>query len=81
MPALLLIVAVDRADLPERLPDDDSEIAFTARSDFSRLSPPAHVIDPDVPAVERMSREQKSVASSRLAELSSQKQPERDSDN
>ncbi|WP_064697164.1 Fic/DOC family protein [Rhizobium aegyptiacum] len=31
------IVAVDRADLPERLPDDDAEISFTARSDFFRL--------------------------------------------
>jgi cell filamentation protein len=32
------IVAVDRADLPDRLPDDEAEITFTARSDFSRLS-------------------------------------------
>ncbi len=74
------IVAVDRADLPERLPDDDSEITFTARSDFSRLLRPDQVRNADVPAVERMSPEQKSTASSRLTELSSQKQPERDSD-
>jgi cell filamentation protein len=31
------IIAVDRADLPERLPDDNTEVSFTARSDFSRL--------------------------------------------
>ncbi|TIS88473.1 Fic family protein [Mesorhizobium sp.] len=31
------VVAVDRADLPERLPDDEAEIAFIASSDFSRL--------------------------------------------
>ncbi|RWB92748.1 MAG: hypothetical protein EOQ56_36940 [Mesorhizobium sp.] len=31
------IIAVDRTDLPERLPDDEAEITFTARSDFSRL--------------------------------------------
>lgn len=31
------IVAVDRADLPERLPSDDEEIKFTARSDFKTL--------------------------------------------
>nr|WP_209606248.1 Fic/DOC family protein [Sinorhizobium kostiense] len=30
------IVVADRADLPERLPDDE-EITFTARSDFSRV--------------------------------------------
>ncbi|AGA08735.1 hypothetical protein C770_GR4pB266 (plasmid) [Sinorhizobium meliloti GR4] len=30
------IVVADRTDLPERLPDDE-EIAFTARSDFSRV--------------------------------------------
>jgi len=75
------IVAVDRADLPERLPDDDSEITFTARSDFSRLSRPDQVRNADNPAVERMSPEQKIAADpSRLAELSAQKQPERDSD-
>jgi len=74
------IVAVDRADLPKRLPDDDTEITFTARSDFSRLSRPDQVRNADDPAVERMSPEQKSTASSRLSELSSQKQSERDSD-
>jgi cell filamentation protein len=31
------IIAVDRADLPERLPDDNTEVSFTARSDLSRL--------------------------------------------
>jgi cell filamentation protein len=31
------IIAVDRADLPERLPDENTEVSFTARSDFSRL--------------------------------------------
>ncbi|WP_042778999.1 Fic/DOC family protein, partial [Sinorhizobium fredii] len=30
------IVVADRADLPERLPDDN-DVTFTARSDFSRL--------------------------------------------
>ncbi|RWK76118.1 MAG: cell filamentation protein Fic [Mesorhizobium sp.] len=30
-------IAVDRADLPERLPDGNTEVSFTARSDFSRL--------------------------------------------
>lgn len=74
------IVAVDRADLPERLPDDNSEITFTARSDFSRLSHPDQVRNADGPAVERMSPEQKSTASSRLSELSSPKQSEQDSD-
>ncbi|MBA8845777.1 hypothetical protein FHW02_003863 [Ochrobactrum sp. RH1CCR137] len=75
------IVAVDRADLPERLPDDDIEITFTARSDFSRLSRPDHVRNADGSAVERMPPEQKSAAApSRLAELSAHKHPERDSD-
>ncbi|ABS17231.1 Fic family protein (plasmid) [Brucella anthropi] len=75
------IVAVDRADLPERLPDDDTEITFTARSDFSLLSRPDQVRSSNGPALERMSPEQKGAADpSRLAELSAQKQPERDSD-
>ncbi|UVV70975.1 hypothetical protein NW321_24395 (plasmid) [Brucella anthropi] len=75
------IIAVDRADLPERLPDDDTEITFTARSDFSRLSHPDQVRNADGRAVERMSPEQKIATDpSRLAELSAQKQPERDSD-
>ncbi|MGK8642657.1 Fic/DOC family protein [Brucella anthropi] len=75
------IVAVDRADLPERLPDDDTEITFTARSDFSRLSRPDQVRSSNGPALELMPPEQKSAADpSRLAELSAQKQPERDSD-
>ncbi|RWP22139.1 hypothetical protein [Mesorhizobium sp.] len=30
------IVAVDRADLPERLPYDEAEVTFIARSNFSR---------------------------------------------
>ena len=75
------IVAVDRADVPERLPNDDTEITFTARSDFSRLSSSDRVRNADGPAVERMSAEQISITEpSRLAELSSQKPPERDSD-
>ncbi len=32
------IVAVDRADLPEQLPDPEREITIVARSDFSRVS-------------------------------------------
>ncbi|RUW17472.1 hypothetical protein EN786_33240 [Mesorhizobium sp. M4B.F.Ca.ET.143.01.1.1] len=31
------IIAVDRADLPEHLSDDNTEVSFTARSDFTRL--------------------------------------------
>ncbi|TIP10616.1 MAG: cell filamentation protein Fic [Mesorhizobium sp.] len=38
------IVGADRADLPARLPGNDQEIAFTARSDFSRLGRPAEVL-------------------------------------
>ncbi|WP_439710451.1 Fic/DOC family protein [Brucella anthropi] len=75
------IVAVDRADLPERLPDDDTVITFTARSDFSRLSRPDQVRNADGRAVERVSPEQKIAADpSRFAELSAQKQPARNSD-
>lgn len=39
------IIAVDRADLPERLADDEAEITFTARSDFSRLGREPGVIE------------------------------------
>ncbi len=75
------IVAVDRADLPERLPNDDTEITFTACSDLSRLSHQDQVRNADEPVVERMPPEQKSAANtSRLAELSAHKPPERDSD-
>ncbi|RWO93772.1 MAG: hypothetical protein EOQ98_33995, partial [Mesorhizobium sp.] len=35
------IVAADRADLPARLPGNDQEITFTARSEFSQLGRPA----------------------------------------
>jgi len=56
------IVDVDCADLLKLLPDDNSDIAFTARPDISRPSLPAQVRNPDVPAVERMSPEQKSAA-------------------
>ncbi|QCL77455.1 cell filamentation protein Fic (plasmid) [Agrobacterium tumefaciens] len=31
------IIAVDRADLPERMPADDEEVKFTARSNFQTL--------------------------------------------
>ena len=34
------IIAVDRADLPERIPADDEEVKFTARSDFRTLGRP-----------------------------------------
>lgn len=75
------IIAIDRADLPERLPDDNTEITFAARSDFSRLSRSDQARNTDRPADERISLEQKIAADpSRLAELSSQKQPARDSD-
>lgn len=75
------IIAVDRADLPERLPDDDTEITFTVRSDFSRLSSSDRDRNTHSPAVDRMAAEQKSITEpSRLAELSSQKPPERESD-
>lgn len=74
------IVAVDRADLPEQLPDDDTEVTFTARSDSSRLSRPDQVRSADGLAVERKPPEKISITEpSRLAELSSQKPPERDS--
>ena len=39
------IVAVDRADLPERMPPDDEEVKFTARSDFKTLGRPEQVQD------------------------------------
>ncbi|WP_353022542.1 hypothetical protein [Mesorhizobium sp. M0998] len=44
------IMAVDRADLPERLPDDEAEITFTARSDFSRLGREPQAIEAPVQA-------------------------------
>ncbi|MCF6110474.1 Fic/DOC family protein [Mesorhizobium muleiense] len=44
------IIAVDRADLPERLPDDEAEITFTVRSDFSRLGREPQAIEAPVPA-------------------------------
>lgn len=44
------IIAFDRADLPERLPDDEAEITFTARSDFSRLGREPQAIDAPVQA-------------------------------
>ncbi|WP_353685289.1 hypothetical protein [Mesorhizobium sp.] len=40
------IVAVDHADLPERLPDDGTEFTFTARSDFSRFGREPQAIEP-----------------------------------
>ncbi|SJM33627.1 hypothetical protein BQ8482_360028 [Mesorhizobium delmotii] len=39
------IVAVDRADLPERLPDDEAEVTFIAESNFSRLGREPGVIE------------------------------------
>lgn len=48
------IVAVDRADLPEQLPDPNVEIAIVVRSDFSRVPPERHAA-PQPPTAQAVS--------------------------
>ncbi|RUW06504.1 Fic family protein [Mesorhizobium sp. M1A.F.Ca.IN.020.03.1.1] len=76
------IVAVDRADLPERLPDDEAVITLPARSDFSRLSR-----DPqDIQAQSRSERAEASQQHSGAAlkaieaDMAAQRARERDDD-
>ncbi|MGV1908492.1 MULTISPECIES: Fic/DOC family protein [Agrobacterium] len=62
------IIAVDRADLPERIPADDEEVKFTARSDFRTLGRPEQEAQPQPQSVEQKA-EQAPQQSNHNAEL------------
>ncbi|MER9202923.1 Fic family protein [Mesorhizobium sp. M0933] len=77
------ILGVDRADLPERLPDDEAEITFTARSDFSRLGrEPQHVEAPVQAERAEATRQDTPPAELKAIEtdIAAQRARERDSD-
>lgn len=74
------IVAIDRNDLPDRLPNDETEITITARSDFSRLSRENidRAADTGSSSKPMRSDVKAQADTSRLNELTAQKQRERD---
>ncbi|MER9651419.1 Fic family protein [Mesorhizobium sp. M0199] len=76
------IIAVDRADLPERLPDDQEEITFTARSDFSRLGrEPQAIESPAQPQRAEATRPDTPVELKAIeTDIAAQRARERDSD-
>ncbi|WP_114217107.1 Fic family protein [Ochrobactrum sp. 3-3] len=76
------VVAVDRADLPQRLPDDESEFTFTASSDFSRLGrDPQDIQAQPQPERAEASQQHASAAFKAIeADMAAQRARERDDD-
>ncbi|WP_234710553.1 Fic/DOC family protein [Sinorhizobium arboris] len=76
------IIVADRADLPDRLPDDE-EITFTARSDFSRVKreQPAQEAQSQQPAPARSPQQDHNPELKAIeAQMAAQRSRERDDD-
>ncbi|MBD9524428.1 Fic family protein [Ensifer sp. ENS02] len=75
------IVVADRADLPERLPDDE-QITFNARSDFSRLGreQPAQEAHSQAQPARQTQQDQNPELKAIEAQMATQRNRERDDD-
>lgn len=74
------IVAADRADLPERLPNEGEEITITARSDFSRLerAEPAQEPQSQQQPARQPQQDNNPELKAIEAQMAAQRSPERD---